>query len=43
MNGMDLYQTLFLNLSPKGAKGEELDVTWTDFKGNNKSKKAKVK
>ena len=25
------------------AKGDELEVTWTDLKGNSKSKKAKIK
>jgi len=27
----------------KGKKGDEIEVTWTDFKGNTKTKKAKIK
>jgi len=27
----------------KGAKGDELEVTWTDLKGETKTKKAKIK
>ncbi len=27
----------------KGAKGDELEVTWTDLKGETKTKKVKVK
>ncbi len=27
----------------KGAKGGELEVTWTDLKGNTKTKKVKIK
>ncbi len=44
MNGSGFVsKNPLLKFKFKGAKGEELDVTWTDFKGNNKSKKAKVK
>jgi hypothetical protein len=27
----------------KGKKGDELEVTWTDLKGETKTKKAKIK
>jgi len=27
----------------KGKKGDEIEVTWTDLKGNTKTKKAKIK
>jgi len=38
MSANPLYKFKF-----KGKKGDELDVTWTDFKGETENKKVKIK
>jgi sulfur-oxidizing protein SoxZ len=44
MNGSGFVsKNPLLKFKFKGTKGEELEVTWTDFKGNTKTKKAKIK
>jgi len=44
MNGSGfLSKNPLLKFKFKGKKGEELEVTWNDFKGNTKTKKVKVK
>jgi len=42
MNGSGFVsKNPLLKFKFKGTKGEELEVTWTDFKGNTKLKKLK--
>jgi sulfur-oxidizing protein SoxZ len=44
MNGSGfLSKNPLLKFKFKGKKGDELEVTWNDFKGNTKTKKVKVK
>jgi len=44
MNGSGFVsKNPLLKFKFKGKKGDEIEVTWTDLKGNSKTKKAKIK